>query len=215
MASSILILSSLLLTVLPSGEPPLVDFTRDVRPILSSKCFACHGPDAEAREANLSLVDFTAATRELAPGIAAIVPGNLDASEAWLRIIDDTDPMPPSRAHDPLTSTEIETTRHWIESGASYRPHWAYVEPAKNARASDDDTDIADRLLDERHASLGLPASDTADPITLLRRLSFDLTGLPPSPTDVDVFLDLPSNERVPRTVDRLLQSPHFRELFP
>ena len=73
----------------------MVDFVRDVRPILSSKCFACHGPDATARKAGLSLVDFESATMELDPGIAAIVPGDLKASEAWLRINDATDPMPP------------------------------------------------------------------------------------------------------------------------
>ena len=210
--SSNLILASLLLIARPPGDPPTVDFTSDVRPILSSKCFACHGPDAEAREADLSLVDFTAATRELAPGIAAIVPGNLEASEAWLRIIDDDDPMPPRKAHDPLTSTEIETIRRWIESGASYRPHWAYVEPTADARSSPDETAVVDRLLEARHASLGLLGSGPADSITLLRRLSFDLTGLPPSPAEVDAFLALPPDERLPRTVDRLLASPHFGE---
>jgi len=209
---STFILASLLLTALPSGDPLPVDFTRDVRPILSSKCFACHGPDAEAREADLSLIDFASATRELAPGVAAIVPGDLDASEAWLRIIDDADPMPPRRAHDPLSEDEVATIRRWIESGASYRPHWAYVEPTEIARASSNDAGVVDRLLDDRHASLGLLGSDAADPVTLLRRLSFDLAGLPPSPADVDAFLALPPDERLPRTVDRLLASPHFGE---
>ena len=212
MAFPTFILASLLLHAAAAGKPPAVDFTRDVRPILSQHCFACHGPDADAREAGLSLVDFTSATRALGPGIAAIVPGDLDASEAWLRITDQADPMPPRKAHDPLSAAEIETIRRWIESGASYRPHWAYVEPAKGDRTSPDDPAVVDRLLDERHASLGLHASETADPNTLLRRLSFDLAGLPPSPAEVDAFLDLPPEDRIPRTVDRLLASPHFGE---
>ena len=206
------ILASLPFVASAPGAPPPVDFTRDVRPILSRKCFACHGLDAAALEADLSLVDFASATRELAPGIAAIVPGDLDASELWRRVTDAADPMPPRRAHDPLTDSEIDTLRRWIESGASYRPHWAYVVPAEPTPGAPGEATPVDRILDGAHASLGLDSSERSDPVTLLRRLSFDLTGLPPTPAEIDAFLALPPAQRMPRTVDRLLASPHFGE---
>ena len=99
-----------LLTILLAGNAAAqtgpVDFTREVRPLLSRHCFACHGPDAEAREADLSLVDFESATRELAPDIFAIVPGDPDSSELWRRITDAGDPMPPTSAHDELEDSE-------------------------------------------------------------------------------------------------------------
>ena len=192
-----------------------VDFVRDVRPILSSKCFACHGPDADAREADLSLLDFESATRELAPGIAAIVPGAPDASEAWLRITDPDDPMPPASAHDPLDADEIETIRRWIESGASYAPHWAYESPIRRALpAPATARDRIDAWIDLRLEIDAIEPSPRTDDVTLLRRLSLDLAGLPPTPAEIDAFLAEDSTTRVERTVDRLLGSHHFGERF-
>ena len=188
-----------------------MDFVRDVRPILSSKCFACHGPDAAARKAGLSLLDFDAATAELDPGIAAVVPGNPEASEMWRRIIDPDDPMPPREAHDPLSDTEIDVIRRWIESGASYEPHWAYQTPTP-IDGSSTDIDAVDDLLQRRHAELGLPVSDRADPFTLYRRLALDLTGIPPDPHELDAFISDPSPDRLARAVDRLLATPEFGE---
>ena len=193
----------------PADEP--IDFVRDVRPILSSKCFACHGPDATARKAGLSLVDFESATMELDPGIAAIVPGDLKASEAWLRINDATDPMPPRESHDALSSKEIDILRRWIESGASYQPHWAYLVPTE-PDVTAFHGDPVDELLDARHRSLDLVASEPADPITLYRRLALDLTGIPPTPAEIDAFLADPAPDRLERAVDRLLASPAFGE---
>ncbi|MCP4835921.1 MAG: DUF1553 domain-containing protein [Phycisphaera sp.] len=195
----------------PRPDHDTIDFVRDVRPILSSKCFACHGPDAASRQAGLSLVDFDDATAEIEPGFAAIVPGNLDASEAWHRINDSLDPMPPTEAHDPLSTEEIEVLRRWIETGASYRPHWAYVTPTKGAIRIGD-RDPVDDLLDARHGQLGLPASPRTDPTTLLRRLSLDLAGIPPTPEAVDAFVAEPSADRVAASVDRLLAAPEFGE---
>ena len=187
-----------------------IDFVRDVRPILSSKCFACHGPDAAARKAGLSLVDFEAATLELDPGIAAIVPGELEASELWRRINDSSDPMPPEETHDPLTEAEIDILGRWIRSGASYEPHWAYQVPRKHSRSTPGDP--IDDLLRQRHRELGLTASDPADPITLYRRLALDITGIPPRPAEIDAFVEDSTPERLVRAVDRMLATPEFGE---
>ena len=189
----------------------VVDFVRDVRPILSSKCFACHGPDAASRQAGLSLVDFDDATAEIEPGFAAIVPGNLDASEAWHRINDALDPMPPAEAHDPLTAEEIRVLRRWIETGASYRPHWAYVSPTR-ATIGTGDRDPVDDLLDERHRDLGVASSPPTDPTTLFRRLSLDLAGIPPTPKAIDDFVADLRPDRVEIAADRLLADPAFGE---
>lgn len=199
----------------PADSVPAVDFARDVRPILSARCFACHGPDVQARKAGLSLLDFDSATAELAPGVAAIVPGDLEASEMWLRITDELDPMPPSDGHDPLSPSEIETIRRWIESGASFRPHWAYEAPVEariESRIDDTDRDPVDVLLERRHDELGLFRSPPADDLALLRRLHLDLTGLQPSPAETDAFLASTAPDRWEAEVDRLLATPHFGE---
>ena len=208
-----------LLTVLLAGlagdasaQTAPLDFTREVRPILSKHCFACHGPDAEAREADLSLLDFESATRELAPGIFAIVPGDPAASELWQRIIDPNDPMPPESAHDELDESERLILKRWIEEGASFSPHWAYVFPD---RASDLGSDRSiDTLNVAQLASAGLEPSQPADRVTLLRRVSFDLGGLPPTLEEVDAFLNHSGEDAYHVVVDRLLASDHFGERF-
>ncbi|MDB4775636.1 PSD1 and planctomycete cytochrome C domain-containing protein [bacterium] len=205
-----------LLTILFAGnaaaETPHLDFTRDVRPILSRHCFACHGPDAEARKADLSLLDFESATRELAPGIFAVVPGDAEASELWRRIIDDEDPMPPRSAHDRLDDAERETLKRWIEEGASFSPHWAYVTPARRDRDAAEDT--IDELILQGIDSAGLEPAPPADRLTLLRRASFDLGGLPPTIGEIDDHLADQDDDAYERLIDRLLESDHFGERF-
>ena len=193
------------------AEERPIDFVRDVRPILSSKCFACHGPDEAARKADLSLVDFESATAELAPGVAAVVPGDPEASELWLRITDPDDPMPPRSAHAPLDADELDVIRRWIESGASYAPHWAYVTPTRSIDSTDG-RDPIDVHLDRRLVEDEIAASGRTDDVTLIRRLSLDLAGLPPTPDEVDAFLADRRGDRVIRVIDRLLASPHFGE---
>ena len=119
----------------PAEQDAPIDFTRQVRPILSDHCFACHGPDAEGRKAGLLLAEFETATANRDSGGRAITPGDPERSELWKRITDPDDPMPPREAHNPLNAEEIELLRKWIEQGASYAPHWAYVPPRRDTRS--------------------------------------------------------------------------------
>ncbi len=205
-----------LLTVLLAGDASAqttpLDFTREVRPLLSRHCFACHGPDAEAREADLSLVDFESATRELAPDIFAIVPGDPDSSELWRRITDAGDPMPPTSAHDELEDSERRILRRWIEEGASFDPHWAYVPPIRTTEPPSRES--IDSLNLRSLASAGLEPAPPADSTTLLRRVSLDLGGLPPTIPEIDAFIAGSSEEAYEAVVDRLLASDHFGERF-
>jgi hypothetical protein len=189
---------------------------RDVRPILSQHCFACHGPNEDSRKAGLSLVDFNGATRELDPGLAAIVPGDLDRSELWQRINNPEDPMPPPEEHKALSPEQIEILGSWIQSGASYAPHWAYVSPVATdppiSTRSNWALTESDRHLLARLDAEGLTPSPDTDQVTLLRRVTYDLSGLPPTIDDIDSFLADTSPGAYDRVVDRLLSSPHFGE---
>ena len=200
-----------------TGAEPPVDFTRDVRPILSQHCFACHGPDEAAREAALDLTGFDSATAALEGGVFAITPGDPAASELWLRINDDEDPMPPREAHKPLDPEQIERLRRWIESGASYAPHWAWVTPERTGAEHEPpaaawSSSPYDQLLHARLAEEGFAPAADADPVTLMRRLTLDLTGLPPSGRDVAAYLAADPAHRYEALVDRLLASPHYGE---
>ncbi|MCS6861667.1 MAG: DUF1553 domain-containing protein [Abditibacteriales bacterium] len=191
-----------------------VDFNRDVLPVLSENCFACHGFDANARKAGLRLDTPDGATAKLPSGNTAIVPGKLQDSVLWLRVRTRT--MPPADSGKKLTDAQIETLRRWIEQGAKYEKHWAFVPPqrpalptVKNKRwvLNPIDAFILARLEQE-----GLKPSPAADRVTLMRRLSLDLTGLPPTPAEVDAFLADKSPNAYEKVVDRLLASPRFGE---
>ena len=184
-----------------------VDFVRDVRPILSQHCFACHGPDENARKAGLSFLDFESATREIEPGVWAIVPGDKDRSELWARVNDATDPMPPRKEHDRLTAEEIDVLGRWIDKGASYAPHWAYVPPIRRGGELSIDAMIGARLAEE-----GLATSEPAERVTLFRRINLDLNGLPPTIEALDSFLLNESDDAYSQAIDTLLASPHFGE---
>ena len=197
------------------SEPP-IDFVRDIRPILSQHCFACHGPDEEAREADVSFVTFEEATRAHEPGRAAVVPGDRANSVLWQRINDPNDPMPPKSHHKPLTLDQRALLGRWIDEGASYAPHWAYVQPTatelpEHAHNSWTATAIDTYLLD-RFTKEGLEPSEATDPVTLLRRVSYDLTGLPPSIETIEAFLADASASAYEELVDQLLETPHFGE---
>ena len=195
-----------------------VDFTRDVQPILAANCLACHGFDAESREAGLRLDDAEAATAELDSGARAIVPGNPTASELVVRIeSDDSDlVMPPPGSGHTLTAEQRETLRSWVEAGAAYAKHWAFeplanvTPPAAQALGHPVDEFIAAKL-----AGAGLSFSPEAAPETLLRRVSLDLTGLPPTLNELDAFLAdwaVDADAAYTAAVDRLLASPHYGE---
>jgi len=202
--------------VLPAAEPTL-DFNRDIRPILSDRCFSCHGPD-EHRQAGLRLDDRSAATTELESGVTAIVPGNPAASEILARIVD-TDPdlvMPPPHIGKPVTPAEAGILRRWIAEGAEYKGHWSFSraerpgEPA--VKSPDWCRNPLDRFVLARMEAVGLEPNPEADRTRLARRLSLDLRGLPATPEEIDAFLADTSPDAYERYVDRMLESQHFGE---
>ena len=194
------------------------DFNRDIRPILSHTCFACHGPDAQNRQAGLRLDVRESATSQLDSGAVAIVPGSPDTSELIARIYDtDSDTrMPPPESNHVLAAAQKEMLGLWIAAGARYDPHWAYVAPKRHspppAQRGDWSFNWIDAFVIGRLEAEGLAPSPDADPLTLLRRITFDLTGLPPSPAEVDAYLGDPRDSRYEALVTRLLASPRHAE---
>jgi cytochrome c553 len=183
-------------------------YNRDVRPILADKCFACHGPDAAHREADLRLDQ-----RESAVGSSGvIVPGKPGDSEL-LRRITSSDPalrMPPPATGKTLSDDELATLRAWIAAGADYQPHWAYVPPQRPTVPEGQHP--IDALLARTHEAQGLSPAPAADRITLLRRVYVDLTGLPPPVEEVERFARTGKSQAWEELVERLLESPHFGE---
>lgn len=188
-------------------------YNRDIRPILSDRCFACHGPDAGTREADLRL------DTEAGAHLMAIVPGDAEGSELMNRLVTD-DPdvqMPPAASKKPpLTPEQIELIRRWIDAGAKYEAHWTYIPPLRSQPPTLDDETAArndiDRFLLARLARRGFTPAPEADRATLIRRLSFDLTGLPPTAEEVDAFLKDESSDAYEKLVDRLLASEAYGE---
>ena len=198
--------------LLPSGLAGAVDFRREVQPILSDKCFHCHGPDEKAREAKLRL-DTPEGALRLRDGAAVIVPGNGAGSELILRVTsphaDEAMPPPESKLAR-LTPAEIDVLKRWIDAGARYEAHWAFVPLAATSAERS-----IDQIVSAHLARQGLALQPEAEAETLLRRLAFDLTGLPPAPADVAPFkrefLGSPENA-IRNLTDRLLASPRYGE---
>ena len=190
-----------------------LSFNRDIRPILSENCFACHGPDAQHREADLRLDVQKNAWGESASGQAAIVPGNVKASALWQRITatDPNETMPPPSTHKVLTTAQKRLIRRWIESGANYEKHWAFIPPVSAEVRLGDENPI-DFFIRKQLSGANSDLSGAADRETLLRRLSFDLSGLPPTPEELDHFLQDSARGAYERQVDRLLGSPRYGE---
>ncbi len=208
-------IACLLLLLVPAsvfGQEP--SFNRDIRPILSAKCFACHGFDAKNREANLRLDEAEAAFAER-DGTRPIVPGDTKASEVWNRITS-SDPdviMPPPDSHEPLTAAEKDTIRRWIDSGAKYEAHWSFIAPTKpTVPKIDGATSAIDAFLQKRLAEEQLAPSEPADRQTLIRRVTLDLTGLPPTPAEVDAFVADTSPDAYENLVERLQSRPTYGE---
>ncbi|MGD9857272.1 MAG: PSD1 and planctomycete cytochrome C domain-containing protein [Planctomycetaceae bacterium] len=189
-----------------------IEFNRDIRPILSDRCFACHGPDANHREAELRL------DVEESAKASVIVPGDAEASELVARIkSDDPDErMPPADSGKSLSPAEQELLKQWIAQGAAYQPFWAYVAPKRHEIPQVDDASWPSNWIDHfilhRLRAEGLTPSPDADRVTLIRRLSFDLIGLPPTPEEVDAFVQDEAEGAYEQLVDRLLDSPHYGE---
>lgn len=194
-----------------------VSYNRDVRPILSDKCFSCHGFDPKTRKANLRLDTVEGATSEI-NGVRAIVPGDIKKSEAWLRISsgEKGEVMPPPKSNKSLTNAEKEIIRKWIEQGAGYEQHWSFVKlkPVKVPTVKDATWpgNAIDHFILSRLEKENLTPSSKATKETLIRRLSLDLTGLPPSMAEVDAFLADNSDNAYEKVVDRILQSRHYGE---
>lgn len=195
------------------GAGQTVDFNRDIRPILADRCFHCHGPDPSHRKADLRL------DTEEGAFLSAIVPGKPDESPLLARITatDPNDVMPPPDAlKKAVTPEEAAKIRQWIADGAPWAEHWSFAAPEKPAPSAVANADWPlsdiDRFILARIEAEGLAPSPEADKTTLLRRVSFDLTGLPPTVAELDAFLADDSPEAYEKAVDRLLASPHYGE---
>ena len=201
------------LTSISLAKEDDIDFGRDIRPILSKNCFFCHGPDAHDRQADLRLDTYEGAVEGF-----AIDPDDFSDSE-FIRRITATDPdevMPTPGSHKKLKPAEIELLKRWVESGAPYAEHWAFVTPtASQPPVSDWGINAIDRFIDARLDDVGMDPSPEAAPEQLIRRATLDLTGLPPRPKRVKVFIDdyaSDSETAYHELVDELLASEHFGE---
>jgi hypothetical protein len=215
----------LLLPVLAYGDVPLPDkvgFNEHIRPILSNNCYYCHGPDDKHREADLHLDTREGATKDLG-GYAAVVPGKPDQSELIKRIIteDEDDLMPPPKSKKPrLSKREVALVRKWVEQGAPYEGHWAFLPLRQDAPPAALKNEAwvqnpIDRFVAARLEREAIAPSQAADPQTLIRRMSLDLTGLVPTPVETEAFAKAAAVNRqqaVEQLADRLLASPHYGE---
>jgi hypothetical protein len=204
-----------------SGDEP-IRFNRDIRPILSDNCFYCHGPDRNKRQADLRL-DTEAGLHGTDGNGGAIVPGNPDTSEMVRRILsaDPDERMPPPESGKSLTDAQVELLQRWIQEGGRFEGHWSFMPRATSSALAPQQgkamsdlqaTATIDQWISRGLESQGFAQTEEADKITLLRRLHFDLIGLPPSEAEVAEFLNDDSPNAYERCVDRLLASPHFGE---
>jgi hypothetical protein len=199
----------LLLTLTLLAPAEQVTFNRDIRPILSDRCFTCHGPDAGNRQSGLRLDQEAAAKSELR-GKYAIVAGDPNRSELMRRISNSNKAlrMPPAYAgHEALSPAEIDRIRTWIQQGAQWQKHWSFLPPVRQPGRGSVDELVRARLKRE-----GLTPAPEAAKLTLLRRVTLDLTGLPPTPQEADAFLADASPQAYEKVVDRLLASPRYAE---
>ncbi|MCH2063904.1 MAG: PSD1 and planctomycete cytochrome C domain-containing protein [Roseibacillus sp.] len=220
MSRSFLALQMLIAALWASGLSASVDFNRDIRPILSNHCFACHGPDEHERKGKLRLDTAAGALKGGETG-DTIVAGKPDDSELIHRIFnaDPDEVMPPPKAHKELGKEEKELIRQWIAEGGDYAEPWTYLPPRRHPLPPAGDRDWGKNWIDNfiltRLQSENLKPSPDTDPVTLVRRLHFDLIGLPPTPAEVDQFVKRWKEDPascLDTTTDALLASPHFGE---
>ncbi|RCS53912.1 DUF1553 domain-containing protein [Bremerella cremea] len=203
--------------VCQADEP--IDFNRQIRPILSDRCFHCHGPDDDHREAGFRLDQRESAIAEADSGSLPIVPGNSAESELIQRVAttEASLQMPPASSHKPpLTADEVDLLRRWIDQGADFQRHWSFVPPTRPelppVKQADWVRNPIDRFVLAQIEQQNLTPAAEADKRTLIRRVTLDLTGLPPTPAEVDQFLADESPTAYEQLVDRLLASPHYGE---
>ena len=200
----------------PGRAPGRVDFSFQIRPLLSDRCFRCHGPDGSKRKAKLRLDTREGAFKEIDDGWSIVKPGVPEKSELVRRIFSDLedDRMPPAESHLTLSDAEKALLRRWVAEGADYKPHWSLIPvhelaavTAPTGAASPIDAFVRSRLVQE-----GLTPAPRAAPEVLMRRVTLDLTGLPPTPAEIDAFLADRLADAYERAVDRLLASPRYGE---
>lgn len=208
-----LLLCLFIASISVAAEPSRVDYIRDVRPILANSCYACHGPDDKQRKGKLRLDVREESIKK------AIVPGKASESELVKRITsaDNDEVMPPPHAKKPaVTPEQVAMIKRWIDEGAKFDQHWAYVKPVRPALPDVKNMpwvrNAIDAFVANSHERNGLSPATEADKITLIRRLSFDLLGLPPKPEDVEQFVKDNTPEAYEKLVDRMLNSEHFGE---
>lgn len=202
-------LAALLLTsTLLAAAPSKLNFNRDIRPILSDRCFSCHGPDEKARQAGLRLDTKEGAFARK----GLIVAGDADGSRLLKRVTAEklTLRMPPEGPA--LTTTQVDLLKQWVASGATWDVHWSYVAPVKAAVPNVAAATVIDKFIVDRLNREGLRPAPRASRATLLRRLSYDLSGLPPTPEELQAFLNDKSAQAYEKQIDRLLASPRFGE---
>ena len=213
------IVSSLAIAPAILAGTETVEFNRDIRPIFSDKCFTCHGPDATNRKTKMRLDIESGAKVEVRGGRRSIVPGDPDASEIYRRISSENKAvrMPPAYlGREKLTAREISLIRDWIAQGAKWEPFWSFIPPKRPPLPAVKDTawvrNPIDNFILSRLEREGLHPSPEADKRTLIRRVTLDLTGIPPTPAEIDAFLADSSTDAYERVVDRLLASPRYAE---
>ena len=213
----LIVLWAACLTSIAAAEET-IEFNRDVLPILSNHCFTCHGPDSATREAGLRLDQRESAIGKADSGKRAIFPGKVQSSELIHRITtqDENDRMPPVEGPNPLNEKQIAILKTWIEQGAEYEAHWAFVAPKQPAIPETQNSswpkNNIDRFVFARLGREGLQPAREAKRETLIRRVAFDLTGLPPTLKEIDQFLSDQSPDAYARMVDRYLASPAYGE---
>src|SRR5688572_12464410 len=222
MTSQTLHLFALILATAPlfsRGAEARVLFNRDIRPIFSDTCFQCHGPDEAKRKAGLRLDQRETAVKPAESGATAIVPGQPQESEILkrLRATDPDDVMPPAKLHKTVTPAQIATIERWIAEGAEYQGHWAFLKPERPEAPAVVSKDALvrnpiDQFILARLAKEGLKPAHEAEKATLIRRAALDLTGIPPTPREVDAFVADASPNAYEKVVDRLLASPRYGE---
>ena len=201
-----------------SAAEPTIDFDRDIRPILSDKCFACHGPDEAHREGGFRLDRKDSAFGKADSDETVIVPGKPELSELIARITTDDEDlrMPPSDSTKSLSKAQIDLLKRWIAEGASWKEHWSFIRPVKYELPAVSRKDWCRNPIDyfilQRLDAAGLKPGERASKETLIRRVTLDLTGLPPTMAEVDAFLNDSSTDAYEKVVDRLLKSQRYGE---
>lgn len=212
------LLFSILIVQVNTTDGREIDFNRDIRPILSNHCFQCHGPDANTREAGLRLDVRESAVKMSNSGTASVIPGDPSQSELIQRVTssDPLELMPPEDGPKRLSDQQIEILKNWIEQGAEYQSHWAFESPARpDVPEVSDQTwgkNEIDRFVLAKLTEAGLKPSPVATKETLIRRLAFDLTGLPPSLEEIDTFVKDKTPQAYERLVDYYLSKPAYGE---